>query len=171
LKRVNYFFGQVLTAEDFNAEQEYFRERWRRHNRCFHGHGVVCGLEVRVGRGEVKIAPGLALDCRGEEVVLSAPATVRLPSASPVASTLYLLITPAEEPADPSPATDEVTEYSRVIEGSCLALDPEDPNAGHLRRQGRGQPCGKAHGVPLARLRWIRGRWRTDPRYRRGRAR
>ena len=46
LKRLNYFYGQLLGARDFQTEQEYFREKLRLHNRCLHGYGVVCGLEV-----------------------------------------------------------------------------------------------------------------------------
>jgi hypothetical protein len=29
-KRVNYYEGKLLTPDDFRAEQEYHRERWRR---------------------------------------------------------------------------------------------------------------------------------------------
>lgn len=46
LKRLNYFYGQMLGARDFQAEQDYVRDKLRLHNRCLHGHGVVCGLPV-----------------------------------------------------------------------------------------------------------------------------
>ena len=45
-ERLNYFYGQMLSAADFRAEQSYFREKLKLHNRCLHGYGVVCGLEV-----------------------------------------------------------------------------------------------------------------------------
>ncbi|WP_419694223.1 hypothetical protein ACN2CC_26455 [Mesorhizobium muleiense] len=45
-ERLNYFYGQMLGAADFRAEQSYFREKLKLHNRCLHGYGVVCGLEV-----------------------------------------------------------------------------------------------------------------------------
>lgn len=45
-KRLNYFYGQMLGAADFRAEQQYFREKLKLHNRCLHGYGVVCGLRV-----------------------------------------------------------------------------------------------------------------------------
>ncbi|HEX5736462.1 MAG TPA: hypothetical protein VF131_26765 [Blastocatellia bacterium] len=45
-KRLNYFYGQMLGAADFQAEQNYFREKLKLHNRCLHGYGTVCGLEV-----------------------------------------------------------------------------------------------------------------------------
>lgn len=45
-ERLNYFYGQMLGAADFRSEQAYFREKLKLHNRCLHGYGVVCGLEV-----------------------------------------------------------------------------------------------------------------------------
>jgi hypothetical protein len=45
-RRLKYFFGQMLSARDFQTEQEFFREKLKLHNRCLHGHGVVCGLRV-----------------------------------------------------------------------------------------------------------------------------
>jgi hypothetical protein len=48
LERVKYFPRQLLTADDMTADQEYFRNKLRRHNRYLHGWGVVCGMEVSV---------------------------------------------------------------------------------------------------------------------------
>ena len=45
-ERLNFFYGQMLSAADFRSEQDYFREKIKLHNRCLHGWGVVCGLEV-----------------------------------------------------------------------------------------------------------------------------
>ena len=44
--RLNYFYGQMLSAKDFSTEQQYVREKLKLLNRCVHGWGVVCGLEV-----------------------------------------------------------------------------------------------------------------------------
>src|SRR5688572_22836164 len=46
LKRLRYFYGQMLGVHDFQSEQNYFREKLKLHNRCLHGYGVVCGLMV-----------------------------------------------------------------------------------------------------------------------------
>ena len=46
LKRLNYFYGQMLGVSDFQAEQAYFRDKLKLHNRCLHGYGTVCGLVV-----------------------------------------------------------------------------------------------------------------------------
>lgn len=45
-ERINYYYGQALGVADFQTEQNYFLEKLRLHNRCFHGYGIVCGLEV-----------------------------------------------------------------------------------------------------------------------------
>ncbi|HMF54726.1 MAG TPA: hypothetical protein VK619_00075 [Pyrinomonadaceae bacterium] len=44
--RLKYFYGQMLGAQDFQKEQDYFREKLKLHNRCLHGYGTVCGLMV-----------------------------------------------------------------------------------------------------------------------------
>jgi hypothetical protein len=45
-ERPRYFARQLITPEELNLEQAYFRDRMRRHNRLLHGWGVVCGAEV-----------------------------------------------------------------------------------------------------------------------------
>ena len=40
--------------------EEYGRERLRRHNRCLHGYGVACGLEVSCDGTTVHVGAGLA---------------------------------------------------------------------------------------------------------------
>ena len=170
LKRVNYFAGQVLSEADLTAEQEFQRDVWRRHNRYFHGWGVVCGLNVTVRNSEISITPGLALDCQGDEIVLPAPSQLYAPTHNPGVTLLYVLIEAEEELIDPVPDTQETTNYSRVIERSHLALDPKDPTLGHVRRQGHWKTCGNAHGLPLARVKWERRRWRLDARYKRRQA-
>lgn len=46
LRRLRYFHGQLLSAHDFQREQDYFREKLKLRNRCLHGFGVACGLEI-----------------------------------------------------------------------------------------------------------------------------
>ena len=45
-ERLKFFYGQLLGVADFQIEQRFFLEKLRLHNRCFHGVGIVCGLEV-----------------------------------------------------------------------------------------------------------------------------
>lgn len=86
LRRVNYVTGQLLTAEDLQRDQEYFRDRLRRHNRALHGWGVVSGLDVdavqdSTGAVVVTVAPGFALSPQGEEIVVAEPVSLALPPA------------------------------------------------------------------------------------------
>src|SRR3954454_12953759 len=46
LRRLRYFHGQMLSARDFQREQEYFREKLKLRMRCLLGYGVVCGLKI-----------------------------------------------------------------------------------------------------------------------------
>jgi hypothetical protein len=82
LERVRYFPRQLLKADDMRAEQDYFREKLRRHNRFMHGTGVVCGLEVMpdasAGKLGVKVCPGYALDPWGEEIHVPEAASLDL---------------------------------------------------------------------------------------------
>jgi hypothetical protein len=79
--RLNYYYGQLLGADDFVAEQRYFREKLKLHNRCLHGYGVVCGLEVVVPppatppaiTPAVQVATGFAIDADGNELVVRYP--------------------------------------------------------------------------------------------------
>lgn len=73
LERVHYFPRQLITAEDMVAEQQYFQQKLRRHNRFLHGWGVVCGLAVRAAPADnepwrVSISSGYALSPQGDEI-------------------------------------------------------------------------------------------------------
>jgi hypothetical protein len=75
-ERVRYFPRQLLTADDMRAEQEYFREKQRRHNRLLHGWGVICGMEVSPPQTgdpdwQLTICPGAVLTPQGDEIVCS----------------------------------------------------------------------------------------------------
>jgi hypothetical protein len=73
-RRVNYFSGRLVTAEDFETEQSYWLGKHRSHARHLHGPGVVCGLGVAPsGPGGVTVEPGLAIDGFGNEIVVPEP--------------------------------------------------------------------------------------------------
>ena len=73
-ERLRYFVGQLLTADELQKEQSYFRHKNQLHNRFEVGHGVVCGLgatAVATSQGSgVRISAGLALDAWGREIVV-----------------------------------------------------------------------------------------------------
>lgn len=77
LERVRYFSRQLITADDMLKEQEYFRQKLRRHNRYLHGWGVVCGCEVVASPLEegdkhqpwrVQVSPGYVITSQGDEI-------------------------------------------------------------------------------------------------------
>ena len=74
IERLRYFPRQLLTADDMRAEQEYFRERARRHNRYLHGWGVVCGCAVEMVAAsktpQVRVCPGYAVGPQGDEIYI-----------------------------------------------------------------------------------------------------
>jgi hypothetical protein len=72
--RPRFFAGQLLTEDDLQSLEDYFLAKNRLHNRRLFGDGVVCGLEVLChpcGGGKVVVQPGYALDCCGNDIVLS----------------------------------------------------------------------------------------------------
>lgn len=134
LRRLRYFHGQMLGARDFQREQEYFREKLRLRMRCLLGYGVVCGLFVEPvprdedcppgedeptrsaqggdehprHRAEVRITPGLAVDCDGNEVVVRGGCAIDLWKALPPderdADTVWIGVEYAERPVEPTRA-------------------------------------------------------------------
>jgi hypothetical protein len=74
LDRVRYFPRQLLTADDMRCEQEYFREKMRRHNRYLHGWGVVCGCTVEAVTDAksptVRVCPGYVVGPQGDEICI-----------------------------------------------------------------------------------------------------
>jgi hypothetical protein len=85
-----YYPRQLITPDDLTLEQNYFRDRMRRHNRLLHGWGVVCGALVcpvtskdsnsviTVAPWQVQVQRGYILGPYGDEIILDCPRTVDL---------------------------------------------------------------------------------------------
>ncbi|CAB3778780.1 hypothetical protein LMG28614_00729 [Paraburkholderia ultramafica] len=72
--RPRFFAGQLLLEDDLQSMENYVLAKNRLHNRRLFGDGVVCGFEVLChpcGGGKVVVEPGYALDCCGNDIVLS----------------------------------------------------------------------------------------------------
>jgi hypothetical protein len=84
-ERNNYFYSKLMTVRDFFAEQRYFNEKRWLMNRMVSGWGVVCGLKVeyKPEKGGLVVAPGLALDCCGHELLVCEEQIVKLEQAEP----------------------------------------------------------------------------------------
>ncbi len=85
-----YYPRQLITPDDLTLEQNYFRDRMRRHNRLLHGWGVVCGATVcpvtTTGSDgtvtftpwQVKVQQGYILGPYGDEIIIDCCRTVDL---------------------------------------------------------------------------------------------
>src|ERR1700735_952312 len=88
-----YYPRQLITPDDLTLEQNYFRDRMRRHNRLLHGWGVACGalvcpVTVTNSDGTISFTPwqvqvqqGYILGPYGDEIILDCARTVDLRSS------------------------------------------------------------------------------------------
>lgn len=165
--RNRFFAGRLLTPEDLELEQEYARGKLKRHNRYLHGFGVVFGLEVsKSGGNALTIAPGLAIDCQGNEILVEDPFKHPLPQQT-TGETVFLAIRyiERESAAVSCLPTDAVAENSRIEESCVVAFEAKNTNQRHRHYQGRWRSCGKAHALTIAKLRKTGGQWRIVGRY------
>lgn len=129
-RRLRYFHGQLLGAEDFRREQLYLREKLMLRARHVLGYGVVCGLRVyplrsdddhkeqhdrqhpghHRHRARVRLTSGLGVDCLGHELVVQSGCEVDLWAALPLEerlqaqapATLWVGIEYAERDVEPT---------------------------------------------------------------------
>lgn len=158
--RPRFFEGMLLTADDFHTQQEYHRNKLRMHNRCIHGCRIACGLEVNLRRNNVHIEPGMALDCQGNEIVLSEPVKISLPSRK---MRFFLTLSYSEIEMDPVPvfspgSYSDVTEPSRIQESFELGWTARFPLAGHTWHHGAWVTCGRSHPIVIAKFIIERGK-------------
>jgi hypothetical protein len=165
LKRLRFFTGQLLTADDLALEQQYFLEKLKRHNRSLHGFGIVSGLKVTVNSGQIIVEPGLALDCEGNELVIPSAQSVVSPPSTDNSHTAFVNVRFVEERAELVPAT-ETEETPTLIESFQLALVTENTNRGHRHLRARWLACGQPHALTIAKVRHGEQGWRVDRGYR-----
>lgn len=73
-ERNRYYYGKLLTEQDFNQEQKYVNDKRRFINRFLFGTGVVAGLRVvAVGEKSISVEAGAALDYAGREILVNTP--------------------------------------------------------------------------------------------------
>ncbi len=148
-KRVRFFSGQILTAQDFQAEQEYHVGKRRFLNQQLFGAGIVAGLDVTTDNGSVVVSAGFALDAMGNEIVVDQPAQVNTKTC--VKQACFLFVRYTEISSDPVPARSGELEFSRITEGFALETHDEADM--------------QANAVCLARLLRDEGGWVVDRSY------
>ena len=145
----------MLSAHDFQNEQNYLIGKSRLHNRALHGKGVVNGLEVSVEGGSSAplfvVQPGFALDAYGREILIVSP--VRLAIGADV-SPQYLIVEYLERETDPAPSPNSGMHATRIEEGARLFLSSND-----------------ACGLAIARLLLDTSGWKVDLNFRPARPR
>jgi hypothetical protein len=161
LKRPNFFFGKLLTAEDLAEEQQYVIEKFKRHNRTLHGFGIVSGLKVSARAGHINVTPGIALDCEGNELVIDCAQSLVVPATS-ADCVSYLNLRFAVKPENFSSKTDA----NELRESFELSFADENCNRGHRHARGRWLACGKAHALTIAKLKRSANAWRVERGYR-----
>lgn len=78
-ERNKYYFGKLMSVEDFNLEQKYVNDKRRMVNRFVLGTGVVAGMNVvRIDERTISVERGFALDNQGREIVIDAPEIKKL---------------------------------------------------------------------------------------------
>jgi len=132
-KRVNYFDGQFLKADDFMAEQEYNIDRQRAHQQLFHTSGIAGGLGVTAngGASEAVVDAGVAVDGEGRQIVLSGERMVDLRSYAD--QTVLLLISYDEEQADTAAVGNGNTRWHERPRVEATAEDSAPPSDTHIR--------------------------------------
>lgn len=143
-ERNRYFYGKLLTVNDFETEQKYMNDKRRLINRFLYGSGVVCGMNVvGVDDTAISVEMGLALDFSGREIIIDTPVIKKLNMIEGFESDLesgsdagymYLCLEYAEREKEAvhSLASSNVrstgeVDYNKVAEGYRLFLTTQEP--------------------------------------------
>jgi hypothetical protein len=152
--RPRFFGGMLLTEDDLQAVIDYTVAKRKLTNRHVIGAGVVCGLGVTkhpCDAGVVVVAPGYAIECCGNDILLSCPEEVNVielvrdlrrrtavdcgePCDKQPRREYHLYVRYAETPTAPvAPyAPDDCAsgecEFSRISEGYRFELRCEGPD-------------------------------------------
>lgn len=142
-ERNRYYYGKLLSVEDFQREQAYMNQKRYLLNRLLFGDGILCGMQVlQVDEESISIEMGAALDYMGREIIIDQPVIKRLSvidgfvehCVEEEGKPLYLCISYGEEAADPVysigaayNAEGKQQEFNTWREGYHLFLTSEEP--------------------------------------------
>jgi hypothetical protein len=130
-KRLNYFTGQLLDADDFRDEQEYHIGSLRSHNRNLHTWGVARGLNVeKTGTKNVTLSTGMAIDSLGRQIIVDQMKEIDLSAST--APTLYLTISYREQETDFKEEGGEKGS-TRITEEAVIEHDQNKPDEQSLK--------------------------------------
>lgn len=140
LIRPRYTAGLMLQDDDLTQAVTYTRDLNRLLFRSLLGCGVICGLVVKVdescGKVTITIAPGVALDCAGDALQLTAPQTFVLdPTCKTLPPSMCIVIRYHERSCLPrssscSQEADGGSGATRINEGYELRVISACPDCG-----------------------------------------
>ncbi len=151
--RVRYFEEQFLRTKDFIAEQSYHLTKQRLHVITQHSWGIVSGLTIQQDEdNNLFVAPGIAVDGYGRELILPVRQTIFAGAFNEQATEVldvWLVYTKQESTEPPSgyaPCDDEGSTPYRIQEKAEVVLRRSDttffvdPSRIPERRQPEGVP-------------------------------
>lgn len=108
LEKNQYYYGKLLSVDDFNLEQKYNCSKQRLNHMFLSGCGIVSGMYVvNVGEQTISVETGCAIDPFGREMVIDVPVIKKLQlidgfeqATAKGENYIYLCIEYAEKPAD-----------------------------------------------------------------------
>ena len=139
-ERNKYYYGMLLSVEDFNSEQKYMNDKRRLINRLVHGTGVVSGLNVvAIDDQTVSVESGLAFDNTGREIIVETPVTKKLSMLKGYETAMsrgsnayvYLCLEYSEEEKGYSfdiSSADGSAVHDKIKEGYSLYLTSSEPD-------------------------------------------
>lgn len=87
IRKMNYYKGEFLHAEDFKCDQDFHSSLRKIHNISLHTSGIVYGLDVIAGAGKITVKQGMAIDSQGREMILDADRDVAVNSPTNITIT------------------------------------------------------------------------------------
>ncbi len=138
-ERNHYFYGKLLSVEDFELEQRYVNDKRRFINRFLFGTGVVSGLNViDLDEQTISVEAGFAIDAWGREIVIDEPLLLKISgiegyagSVDAHADNVYLCV---EYDESGETAVHGIVksdgggnDYDRILEGFRLYLTAKEP--------------------------------------------
>jgi Chaperone of endosialidase len=129
-KRLHYFKGQFLKAEDFIDEQKYHSDRLERHTRFLHSPGVANGLEVKgdINTAQVTVTSGTAIDGNGKQIVLIADRAVRVDRDELKGKEALIVISYGEVKSDPADVGAKENTRWHEVPNVTAVLATENPS-------------------------------------------
>jgi len=145
-KRNNFFFGKLLTVNDFKTEQKFFVDKIRLINRLIFGAGVIAGLKVSdasdLAEGSIRVEKGIVLDFCGREIIVPNPVDILVEDELKKKdielvdgpNELYVYVKYASCYSDLVPKALESATcqeqdcYSRITEGYEIGITKDKPN-------------------------------------------